>query len=219
VSALRTPAIAALARDDPSGQMSVFTQTNPVESTHADYAGERLIAHSLPDRAAERASRRQASLDSTDTKLNKIEASVTAGRLLGAAAIGVRVGKVFGRFKTARFYTLAITETAFSFQRNQDAITTEATLDGLRVIRTTVGPERMSPAQVVGTYGRLACLRRDFRSIKGINPGWRPAGQDDDSHVRAHLLICMLAAYVAWHLRAADTGIPVTTLARPTPTQ
>ena len=87
---------------------------------------------------------------------------MAAGRLVGAGKIGIRVGKVIGRYKMAKHYTLDITNDRFVFTRNQDAITAEAALDGLYVIRTTVGPEQMNPAQVVGTYKSLARVERDL---------------------------------------------------------
>ena len=132
----------------------------------SDYPGERLIACRNPALATERARKRLALLEATDTELTKITAAVAAGRLAGAGKIGVRVGKVVGRYKMAKHYTLTITEDTFAFSRNTGAITAEAALDGLYVIRTTVGPEQMDSTQVVATYKSLARVERDFRSIK-----------------------------------------------------
>ena len=94
---------------------------------------------------------------------------MVAGRLNGAGKIGIRVGKVVGRYKMAKHYTLTITDDTFSYQRNTQAITAEAALDGLYVIATTVGPEQMDAAKVVATYKSLARVERDFRSIKSID--------------------------------------------------
>jgi hypothetical protein len=217
VTALRAPAIAALAADDGPLQMSLFDQANLAEITHPDYPGERLIACRNPALATERARKRLALLEATDTELTKITAAVAAGRLAGAGKIGVRVGKVVGRYKMAKHYTLTITEDTFAFSRNTGAITAEAALDGLYVIRTTVGPEQMDSAQVVATYKSLARVERDFRSIKSIDLDLRPIHHWTESRVRAHVFICMLASYLVWHLRQAWAPLTFTDENRPDP--
>jgi Transposase DDE domain len=217
VTALRAPAIAALAADDGPLQMSLFDQANLAEITHPDYPGERLIACRNPALATERARKRLALLDATDTELAKITAAAAAGRLAGAGKIGVRVGKVIGRYKMAKHYTLTITEDTFAFTRNTGAITAEAALDGLYVIRTTVGPEQMNPAQAVATYKSLARVERDFRSLKAIDVDLRPIHHHTETRVRAHVFICMLAAYLVWHLRAAWAPLTFTDENRPDP--
>jgi hypothetical protein len=215
VTALRAPAIAALAADDGPLQMSLFDQTNLAEITHPDYPGERLIACRNPALAQERARKRLALLEATDTELAKIVAGVVAGRLAGAGKIGIRVGKVVGRYKMAKHYTLDITDDTFAFTRNQDQISAEAAMDGIYVIRTTIGPEQMNAAKVVSTYKSLARVERDFRSIKSIDLDLRPIHHWTETRVRAHVFICMLAAYLVWHLRQAWAPLTFTDENRP----
>jgi hypothetical protein len=217
VTALRAPAIAALAADDGPLQMSLFDQTNLAEITHPDSPGERLVACRNPALATERARKRLALLDATDTELAKIVAAAGAGRLADAGKIGIRVGKVIGRYKMAKHYTLDITDDQFAFTRNQDQITAEAALDGLYVIRTTIGPEQMDPAKVVATYKSLARVERDFRSIKSIDLDLRPIHHWTENRVRAHVFICMLASYLTWHLRQAWAPLTFTDEQRPEP--
>ena len=217
VTALRAPAIAALAADNGPLQMTLFDQANLAEITHPDYPGERLVACRNPALATERARKRLALLESTDAELSKIVAAVAAGRLAGAGKIGVRVGKVIGRYKMAKHYNLTITDTTFAYERDTEAITAEAALDGLYVIRTTVDPEQMNPAQVVATYKSLARVERDFRSLKAIDVDLRPIHHYTETRVRAHVFICMLAAYLVWHLRAAWAPLTFTDENRPDP--
>jgi hypothetical protein len=217
VTALRAPAIAALAADDGPLQMSLFDQANLAEITHPHYPAERLVACRNPALATERARKRLALLEATDTELAKIVAAVAAGRLAGAGKIGVRVGKVVGRYKMAKHYTLTITDDTFSYQRNTQAITAEAALDGLYVIATTVGPEQMDAAKVVATYKSLARVERDFRSLKAIDVDLRPIHHYTETRVRAHVFICMLASYLAWHLRQAWAPLTFTDEQRPDP--
>ena len=201
VTALRAPAVAALAADDGPLQMTLFDQANLAEITHPSYPGERLVACRNPALAQERARKRLALLESTEVQLAKIVAAAGAGRLAGAGKIGIRVGKVIGRYKMAKHYTLTITEDTFSFTRNTEAITAEAALDGIYVIRTSVTPEQMNPAKVVATYKSLSRVERDFRSLKSIDLDLRPIHHYTETRVRAHVFICMLAAYLVWHLR------------------
>jgi len=217
VTALRARAIAALAADDGPLQMSLFDQANLAEITHPDYPAERLIACRNPALATERARKRLALLDATDTELAKIAAAVDAGRLADDGKIGIRVGKVVGRYKMAKHYTLDITNDTFAFTRDQDQITAEAALDGIYVIRTTIGPEQMDAAKVVATYKSLARVERDFRSLKSIDLDLRPIHHWTETRVRAHVFICMLASYLTWHLRQAWAPLTFTDENRPEP--
>jgi len=218
VTALRAPDIAALAADDGPLQMSLFDQTNLAEIAHPEFPGERLIAYRNPALATERARKRLALLEATDTELSKIATAVAAGRLEGAGKIGIRVGKVIGRYKMAKHYTLAITERAFTFTHNQAAIDTEAALDGVYVIRTSVAAEQMNADTIVRTYKSLAAVERDFRSLKSIDLDLRPIHHYTETRVRAHVFICMLAAYLVWHLRQAWQPLTFTDQHRPDPT-
>ena len=217
VTALRAPAIAALAADDGPLQMSLFDQVNLAEITHPDYPGERLVACRNPALAQERARKRLALLEATDTELAKILAAVAAGRLAGGGKIGIRVGKVIGRYKMAKHYTLDITDDQFAFTRNEQQITAEAALDGIYVIRATVPAEQMDAAKVVATYKSLARVERDFRSIKSIDLDLRPIHHWTETRVRAHVFICMLASYLTWHLRQAWAPLTFTDENRPEP--
>ena len=217
VTALRAPDIAALAADDGPLQMSLFDQTNLAEITHPDFPGERLIACRNPALATERARKRLALLAATDLELGTIAAAAAAGRLVGAGKIGMRVGKVIGRYKMAKHYILTITEDAFTFTRDQAAIDTEASLDGIYVIRTSVSAEQLNASAVVRTYKSLALVERDFRSLKSIDLDLRPIHHYTETRVRAHVFICMLAAYLVWHLRQAWQPLTLTDPNRPEP--
>ena len=218
VTALRAPAVAALAADDGPLQMSLFDQANLAEITHPDYPDERLVACRNPALATERARKRTALLDATDTQLAKVSAAVAAGRLTDAGAIGIRVGKIIGRHKMAKHYTLDIADGRFTFTRNQDAIDAEAALDGIYVVRTCVPATAMPTDRVVATYKSLSGVERDFRSLKSIDLDLRPIHHYTETRVRAHVFICMLAAYLVWHLRQAWAPLTFTDENRPEPT-
>ena len=218
VTALRAPAVAALAADDGPLQLSLFDEANLAEIIHPDYPGERLIACRNPALAGERARKRDALLEATDTELAKIATAVSAGRLVDPGKIGLRVGRVIGKFKMGKHYILDIADGRFAFTHDTAAIAAETALDGIYVVRTSVPVEQMSAGRVVATYKSLAAVERDFRSIKSIDLDLRPIHHYTETRVRVHVLICALAAYLVWHLRAAWAPLTFTDEHRPTAT-
>lgn len=203
LTALRAPQIAALAADDGPLQMTLFDEQNFAEITHPDYPGERLVACRNPLLAAERARKRGELLAATEAALAPIIAAVSAGRVAGAGPIGVKVGKILGKFKMAKHFHLNITDTTLTINRDTDRIDAEAALDGIYVLRTTATPTEFSTDAVIGAYKNLAQVERDFRSLKAIDLDLRPIHHRLDDRVKAHVLICMLAAYLTWHMRKA----------------
>jgi len=203
LTCLRAPQIAALAADNGPLQMTLFDQQDLAEISHPDYPGERLIACRNPALAAERTRKRADLLDATEAALAPTVAAVTEGRLTGAAAIGLRVGKLINKYKMAKHFDLAITDTTLSITRRQAAIDAEAALDGIYVIRTSVPADRLDPASVVTAYKSLSNVERDLRIIKVDDLDLRPIHHRLDDRVKAHVLLCMLAAYLVWHLRRA----------------
>ena len=209
VTALRAPAIRKLAEAG-AIQMSLFDETDLAEITSPEYPDERLVVCRNPALAIERTRKRRELLAVTDTALDKIVASVTAGRLKDPGVIGMRVGRVVNRYKMAKHYNLTISEAVFTYHHNQDAIDTEAALDGIYVIRTSVGADRLDSGEVVEAYKRLRLVEAQFRSLKTVDLELRPIYHRLEQRVRAHVFICMLAAYLVWHLRQAWTPITFT---------
>jgi hypothetical protein len=203
LTALRAPAIAALAADTGPLQMTLFDDHDFAEITHPRYPGERLICCRNPLLAAERARKRGELLTATEQLLAPIVAAVAAGRLAGADQIGLKIGKVIDKYKMAKHLQVAITDTTVTATRNHDRIDAEAALDGIYVLRTSVPTIDLDTAAVIGAYKNLARVERDFRSIKTDDLDLRPIHHRLEDRVRAHVLICMLAAYLTWHLRKA----------------
>ena len=203
ITALRAPAIRKLMADDGPLQLSLFDQQDLAEITSPDFPGERLIACRNPALAADRARTRTDLLAATEKLLAPILARVAAGRLTGAGPIGIEVGKVISRYKTGKHFTVTITDTTLAVQRRQDQIDAEAALDGFYVLRTPVPAHEMDTAAVVTAYKNLKYVERDFRHIKSDDLDLRPVFHRLEERVRAHVLICMLACYLTWHLRRA----------------
>jgi Transposase DDE domain len=202
ITALRAPAIRKLADDGPL-QLSLFDEQDLAEITSEDFPGERLIACRNPALAGERARKREALLAATEKLLAPLIARVAAGRLTGAAEIGKKAGQIIGKYKMAKHFKVTITDDSLAAERKQDQIDAEARLDGIYVIRTPVPEADLSPAGVVTAYKNLKYAERDFRHIKSDDLDLRPVFHRLGKRVKAHVLICMLAAYLTWHLRQA----------------
>jgi transposase len=204
ITALRAPAIAALVQAG-SLQLSLFDKKDLAEISDPSYPDERLIVCKNPLLAAERGRKRRELLAATERQLEAIAKAVARAKrpLRGQAKIGLRVGKAMGRFKMAKHFKLTIADDSFRYERDEKAITAEAMLDGIYVVRTTVDAKRLSTEDVVRSYKQLANVERAFRSLKTIDLHIRPIHHRKADRVRAHVLLCMLAYYVEWHMRRA----------------
>jgi len=218
LTALRSPQIAVLAADTGPLQMSLFDEQNFAEITHPDYPGERLIACRNPALAELRAGKRAQLLDATETAVAPILAAVQAGRLVGAGKIGLRVGRVLGRYKMGKHFHTEITDTSLTVTRDQQNIDGEAALDGIYVLRTTMHGEQMDTAGVIGAYKNLANVEKNFRSLKAIDIDLRPVRHYLPDRVKAHVFLCFLAAHLTWHLRRTLAELTYTDETPPTRT-
>ena len=203
ITALRAPAIKKLMADGGPLQLSLFDQQNLAEISHPDYPGERLIACRNPVLAADRARTRSELLAATEKLLAPIITRVQAGRLASAGQIGVAVGKVISKYKTGKHFQVTITDTSLTVTRGQAQIDAEAALDGFYVLRTCVPAGQLDAPGVVTAYKNLKYVERDFRHIKADDLDLRPVYHHLEERVKAHVLICMLACYLTWHLRRA----------------
>jgi hypothetical protein len=203
ITALRAPAIRKLMADNGPLQLSLFDQQDLAEITSPDFPGERLVACRNPVLAADRARKREDLLQATEKLLAPILARVQAGRLAGAGPIGIEAGKVISKYKTAKHFSITITDDSLTVTRKQDQIDAEAMLDGIYVLRTPVAAGELDSPAVVTAYKNLKYVERDFRHIKADDLDLRPVFHRLEERVKAHVLICMLACYLTWHLRRA----------------
>jgi Transposase DDE domain len=215
ITCLRHPAIKKLMADDGPLQLSLFDEQDLAEITSGDFPGERLIACRNPFEARKRARTREELLAATEADLGTIAAQVAAGRVKDPDKIGVRAGKVINKRKVAKHFILDISEGRISWRRDQASIDTEAATDGIYVIRTPVPAETLDAAGAVAAYKDLASIERDFRHLKADDLDLRPIWHRLEDRVRGHVLICMLACYLTWHLRQAWAPLTFTDEHRP----
>ncbi len=202
ITALKSASIRALLEQGHL-QLGLFDERNLFELSSPDYPAERLVACRNRELARLRAHKREALLAATERNLESIKARVEAGKLAGADHIGLRVGKVINQYKVAKHFDLTIQDKAFRFARKGDSIASEAALDGVYIIRTSVRADQMDAPECVRNYKALAHVERAFRSLKTIDLKVRPIHHRSADRVRAHIFLCMLSFYVEWHMREA----------------
>ena len=203
ITALRAPAIKQLAATGGPLQPSLFDHRDMAEITSPDYPGERLVVCKNPLLAEERARKRAELLAATEKDLARIATRVQRARspLHGAAAIGQAVGAVLGRRHMPKHFHISIGDDTFSFAQNPLSIAAEAALDGIYVIRTNLPAAQSDAAATVRAYKSLSGVEHAFRSLKTVDLELRPVFHWTAPRVRAHVLLCMLAYYLQWHMR------------------
>jgi hypothetical protein len=214
ITALKAPTIKKLAR---SGvfQPSLFDEQNLGEITDpGEFPGERLVVCRNPLVGVQRARKREELLAATETDLALIKARVDRGTLLGAAQIGLAVGPALKRYRMKKHFQIEITDMSFTYTRDSAGIAEEAALDGFYILRTSLTD--LPAGDVVRAYKNLEQAERAFGSLKGPDLQIRPIHHRLEDRVRAHVLICMLAYYLTWHLKAAWKPLLFTDEDRPT---
>jgi hypothetical protein len=201
ITALKAPRVKKLVKDG-ARQLSLFDEQHLAEIESDDYPGERLVVCRNPLVAQERARKRNDLLAATERALAELQARVKQGTLAGEAAIGLAVGAVWNRWRMRKHFQLEITDSSLSFARKQEQIAAEAALDGIYVLRTSVPESELDAPDVVRAYKQLKEVERAFRTLKGPLE-LRPIHHRLEDRVKAHVFLCTLSYYLAWHLRQA----------------
>jgi transposase len=201
ITALKAPQVNKLVQDGDL-QLSLFDEHNLAEIASDDYPGERLIVCRNPLVAQERRRKRTDLVEATERALGEIAERVEQGTLRGAAEIGLAAGAVWNRWRVRKHFELEIADTSLRFERKREQIEQEAALDGIYVLRTSVSAETLDAPDVVRAYKQLKEVERAFRTLKGPLE-LRPIHHRLEDRVRSHVSLCMLAYYLAWHLRRA----------------
>ncbi len=204
ITALRSGQIQKLVTDG-ALQLSLFDQTDLAEITHPDYPGERLVVCRNPLLADERARKREDMLAAAEKKFEAIAAATCRPQrpLREPERINYRIGAALGPTRMGKYFRWQITATGLSYERDTERIARDAALDGVYVLRTSLKSERLDAAETVRSYKRLAQVERAFRVLKSLDLEIRPIHHRRAHRVRAHVLVCLLAYYVEWHMRRA----------------
>jgi len=204
ITALRATQIRKLVNSG-SLQLSLFDEFNIAEIKDPSFPGERLIVCRNPLLASERCRKREELLKATEKELDKIARATRREKraLKGKGRIALKVGRVINKYKMAKHFHLTIGEDGFIYQRKEESIAREASLDGIYVIRTSLSADHLDAEATVKSYKGLSVIERAFRSFKAIDLKVRPVYHRLVHRVRAHIFLCMLAYYLEWHMRQA----------------
>jgi hypothetical protein len=216
ITALKAPQVKRLVTKGDL-QLSLFDEANLAEISSDEFPGERLVVCRNPLVAAERTRKRSELLAATERGLAEIRERVEAGTLTGAAEIGLAVGPALKRYRMRKHFEIVIADDRLTFSRKEAQIEAEAALDGFYVLRTSAPTEKLATEEVVRSYKQLKEVERAFRTFKGPLE-IRPIGHRLEDRVRAHVFICMLSYYLAWHLREAWAELLFKDECPPTPT-
>lgn len=200
ITALRHDSIRKLAQQG-HFQPSLFDTHGLASITSPDFPDERLLVCYNPLVAAERRRKRMALLTSTEADL-AVMASAYAAEKIDRDEFNRRLGTLRRR-KMGKHLQWCFDEDseAFTSTRNEESLAAEGRLDGFYVVRTSLSEQDLDDAGVVRAYKSLARVERAFRSLKTSGLRVRPIFHWKAERVRAHLLLCMLAYYLEWHLR------------------
>src|SRR5215469_1219369 len=202
ITALRAPQVKKLVRGGDL-QLTLFDSQDLAEISSPDFPGERLVACMNPFLEAERARKRESLLAAAEADLDKIAAACARARqpLRGTDKIAVRADRVLSRRKVAKHFTVDIGDGSLSYHRDRGSIAAEAKLDGIYVLRTSVGPGDLDSPQVVSSYKALAQVERAFRAFN-TDLDIRPIRHRTETRVRAHVFLRMLSDYITWKMKA-----------------
>ena len=201
ITSLRAPAIRKLIADK-TVHPSLFDQRDLAEVQSDDFPGERLIVCRNPRLAVERRRKRQELLAATEKLLEPIAAATRRERrpLRGKDEIGIASARssTATRSPSTSKPASPTTPSPSHASRTSEA---EEQLDGIYIIRSNVEPERLDADHTVRAYKSLSRVERAFRCLKSVDLKVRPIHHHRADRVRAHILLCMLAYYVEWHMR------------------
>jgi transposase len=205
ISCLRSGDIRKLLEARDPSDTPLFTQSNIAEITHPDFPGERLVACYNAFLAMDRERTRNELLACTEELLKKLAREVgrRKHKILSAAEIGMKAGRLLSKYKVGKHFTLSIGEGRIAWARKAEGIAREKALDGIYIVRTSEPAETLSAPDVVRAYKRLGNVEKAFRTFKGLDLRVRPIHHRLELRVRAHIFLCMLAYYIEWHMRIA----------------
>ena len=121
-----------------------------------------------------------------------------------------RIGRLRQRYsRVARYYDIRLEKDAATGNAKAlvwtRIIPTEDTLPGVYCLRTNQAD--WDESTLWNTYTMLTDLEAAFRNLKSDDIQIRPIYQYAEDRVRAHMLLCMLAYYVKWHMNEAWRGL------------
>ena len=175
----------------------LFDDRNIVEISDPDEPGRRYCLCRNPHSAARETTTRNELIERTRKALDQLVARKKPAK---AEALGAQVGKLLSQTKMGKYITWAVQDGRLEWSLNAAAVAAAQALDGCYVIKTTVSAEAMDKNEVVARYKSLSQVEQAFRNMKSVSLEMRPVHHKKDDRIRAHVLLCMLAYHLQWHL-------------------
>ncbi len=170
--------------------------------TGPEHPGERLMVCLNPRLGAERRRKREELLVATEEVLSGIAAAHAKGKpgAVNRDRTWKAIGRKVGRRKVEKHFDVTVTDDGMEWARSQERTLAEARLDGIHVMRTSLGPGAIAAEAAVEACKSLSMVERNFRNARS-DPGIRPVHVHAATHVRAHVFLCMLALHARWQMR------------------
>lgn len=175
----------------------LFDDRNIVEISDPDEPGRRYCLCRNPHSAERETTTRNELIERTRKALDQLVARKKPAK---AEALGAQVGKLLSQTKMGKYITWAVQDGRLEWSLNAAAVAAAQALDGCYVIKTTVSAEAMDKNEVVARYKSLSQVEQAFRNMKSVSLEMRPVHHKKDDRIRAHVLLCMLAYHLQWHL-------------------
>jgi hypothetical protein len=203
VTSLRGPTVAKLVRKG-SVQLGLFDQRDLAEVTDPSFPGERLVVCRNPFRARDAVRRREERLAALEAGLASLNGRLGRdGKATTELEVAEQLGALTRRDFARKFLDIQVSATGVTWQRNAARLADAAAMDGVYVLRTNVPASHLATDDVVLSYKKLAGVGLLFRTMKSTGFEIRPVRHRLTERVRAHVLLCLVAAYVRWHLDEA----------------
>jgi len=179
-------------------QPELFDQTPIVEVLDPARPQRRYFLCRNPHTAQQQAKTREALLGRTIEALNRI---ASAQRRAKVEKISAQVGQLLQKSKTGKFVNWSVEDGRLVWRLDEEALRTEALLDGCYVVYTDWPAERMSKEEAVASYRKLGLVEEAFRNLKTVWLEVRPIYHKTEDRIRAHVFLCMLAYYLQWPMK------------------
>lgn len=179
-------------------QAELFDEKRVAEVIDPEQPKQRYCLCRNPQSGARETATRQRLLDRTREALDKIVARQKKG---STEKLSAQVGKILARYKMGKFVEWQIDAGRLQWQFKETHITQEKLFDGCYIVSATVPKEQLNQDEVVRTYKNLSVVEQAFRNLKTVSLEIRPVYHHKDDRIRSHVLLCVLAFYLQWHLQ------------------
>ena len=173
------------------GQPQLWDRTKLIELSAE---GKRYVIAGGAYRQRRDLARRSARLEKAESELKRLAA--VGRKKPNAQKLASQVGRKLQQLKAHKYFQYWVDEQGrLQYQKNDELIQSEQSLDGLYLLHTSLEPAQCAPEQVLGNYKNLMAVEEAFCQLKSyleVRPvfHWRP------DRVRNHVRLCFIAYWL-----------------------